>query len=396
MALDLASLLDSLCAVEPDRRPGSPGNDGAVDLVASVLRSGGWQVSTPQFPVVDWTASPGSVRLGDREWVLQPSPYGTGWSGSAPLHLAAAEADLAADHRGAVLLLHGELTATPLTPKGYPFYGSERDARVVAALESCGAVAVVAVTGRAPGLAGAVDPFPLIEDGAFVVPVGDLRRADGDEVIAAARACEDPVVVLELPARRWDASARNVIAVRGDQSDRITVVAHVDSKPGTPGAVDNAAGVVVLMRVAELLEDLPDDVRPGVELLAVNGEDHHAAPGEVDYLAHADLAAVRLAINIDAAGLRGTSTAFSGYGLPAGIDLDPLRQRGLVEGPPWPMSDHMVFAMAGRPAIALTSDALERVLDEVAHTPGDVPDLVDTALLEQAAQAVAAMVRSGS
>ena len=110
----------------------------------------------------------------------------------------------------------------------------------------------------------------------------------------------------------------------------------------------------------------------------------------------ADLAAVRLAINIDAAGLRGTSTAFSGYGLPAGIDLDPLRQRGLVEGPPWPMSDHMVFAMAGRPAIALTSDALERVLDEVAHTPGDVPDLVDTALLEQAAQAVAEMVRSGS
>ena len=44
------------------------------------------------------------------------------------------------------------------------------------------------------------------------------------------------------------------------------------------------------MRVAELLEDLPDDVRPGVELLAVNGEDHHQAAGEIDYLAHTDLA----------------------------------------------------------------------------------------------------------
>lgn len=394
MTLDLASLLESLCAVEPDRRPGGPGNDEAVDLVASIWRASGWEVRTPQFPVVDWAGSPGSLHLADRTWELSPSPYGTGWHGSAPLHLAATESDLAADHRGAVLLLHGELTAAPLTPKDYPFYGSDRDARVVAALESCGAVVVVAVTGRAPGLAGAVDPFPLIEDGAFAVPVGDLRRADGDELVAAVAVPDDPVVTVDLPAARWAASARNVIAGRGDQSDRITVVAHVDSKPGTPGAIDNAAGVVVLVRMAELLADLPDDARPGVELLAVNGEDHHQAAGEIDYLAHTDLACVRLAINIDAAGLRGTTTAFSGYGLPEGFGLDPLRENGLVEGPSWPMSDHMVFAMAGRPAIALTSDALDRVLDQIAHTPGDVPGLVDSALLEQAAQAVAALVRA--
>ena len=35
--VELGDLLDRLCAVLPDRRPGSPGNHQAVDLVAELL-----------------------------------------------------------------------------------------------------------------------------------------------------------------------------------------------------------------------------------------------------------------------------------------------------------------------------------------------------------------------
>jgi hypothetical protein len=53
----------------------------------------------------------------------------------------------------------------------------------------------------------------------------------------------------------------------------------------------------------------------------------------------------------------------------------------------------MVFAMAGRPAVALTSSDLVTVMHEVAHSPDDTPDLVDLGLLEDAAQGIAALIR---
>ena len=386
--LDLAAHLDALCAVQPDRRPGESGNEEAVGLVAQVLADLGWAVECPRFPVVGWEGGPGTLAAGDGTWPLVPSPYGLGWRGTGPLHPVADESELAADHNGVVLLLHGDLAQAPLTPKGYPFYGSERDARIVARLEACGAQAVLAVTRRAPELAGSLDPFPLIEDGAFAVPTGSLSARDGAEVLAALAAAPGLDASVDLPARRWPSTARNVVARRGDPAGRIVLVAHLDSKPGTPGAVDNAAGVVLLLRVAELLRDCA----AGVEILAVNGEDYYAASGELDYLASNDLAEVRLAVNIDGAGYRGGGTAYSTYGVPPGADLSALAGAGLVEGPPWPQSDHMVFAMAGCPAIALTSTAFAEVMGEVAHSPHDLPALVDVTLLEQAAQGIASLV----
>ena len=391
--LDLADLLHRLCSVQPDRRPGGPGNQESVDLVAGLLTGLGWQVETPEFPVVCWSGSAGQLDLEGASWPVSPSPYSLGWQGSAPVHPARSEDDLAADHEGAILLLHGELAAAPLTPKGYPFYGSDRDTRIVELLEGCGAVAVLAVTGRAPELVGAVEPFALIEDGAFQVPTGNLREVDGAELLAAlGRADPDRAVDLRMSSRRWPSTARNIVARRGRQADRVTVVAHIDAKPGTPGAIDNATGVVILARVAELLTDVAEDL--GVELLLVNGEDHYAAPGEMHYLGSTDLTEVRLAINVDGAGYRGGPTAFSTYGAADQVDLAPLRAYGLVAGPSWPQSDHMVFAMAGRPAIALTSWDLETVMREVAHSSADTPDLVDLDLLEDAARGIAALIQA--
>jgi aminopeptidase YwaD len=252
-------------------------------------------------------------------------------------------------------------------------------------------VAVLAIAGRAAEIAGSVEPFALIEDGAFLVPTGNVREAHGAELLAALAESRRPTAAdLLLPSRRWDASARNIVARRGRQDGRVTVVAHIDSKPGTPGAVDNASGVVVLARVAELLAEAQSD--NGIEFLFVNGEDHYAAPGEQHYLASTDLAEVRLAINVDGAGYRGGPTAFSSYGSVEDLDLAPLRAEGLVPGPAWPQSDHMVFAMSGVPAIALTSWDLATLMQHVTHSAHDTPDLIDVNLLESAARGIARVI----
>ncbi len=47
--------------------------------------------------------------------------------------------------------------------------------------------------------------------------------------------------------------------------------------------------------------------------------------------------------------------------------------------------------MAGRPAVAITSDIAE-VSEQVTHTPKDAPDIVDSAKVAQIAMALAAFI----
>lgn len=115
-------------------------------------------------------------------------------------------------------------------------------------------------------------PFPLIEDGDFPIPAAAIRPDLAEEVLDR----EGETAEISLRSTRRPGSACNVEATRGPQDRRLLVIAHIDSKPGTPGAVDNASGVVVLLLVAELLTDRTQGPI-GVELLVVNGEVHYGA-----------------------------------------------------------------------------------------------------------------------
>jgi aminopeptidase YwaD len=138
----------------------------------------------------------------------------------------------------------------------------------------------------------------------------------------------------------------------------------------------------------------------GVEIAILNGEDYYSAPGEVAYLdAHADaLGEVVLAVNVDAAGYRVGQTAFSLYGVDSGV-ADVVRARlssspRICEGEQWRASDHMVFVQKGVPAIALTTDQLDVVLQEVVHSSHDLPAQVDVTLLVEQAHALLGLVET--
>jgi hypothetical protein len=55
----------------------------------------------------------------------------------------------------------------------------------------------------------------------------------------------------------------------------------------------------------------------------------------------------------------------------------------------------MVFASRGIPAVAVTSEPMDVVLEQVAHSPRDTPDKVDPRLLRDCAEVVAALVAEG-
>ncbi len=100
-------------------------------------------------------------------------------------------------------------------------------------------------------------------------------------------------IPLEIKAQRQPARGYNVVASKKGASKqgtsrkdsgfkKVVVCAHIDSKMGTPGALDNASGTTVLLLLAELLADYRGSL--GVDIVAINGEDYYSAPGEIVYL----------------------------------------------------------------------------------------------------------------
>ncbi len=200
---------------------------------------------------------------------------------------------------------------------------------------------------------------------------------------------------MQFTGVRRPATARNVIATSGSEDKRVLLVAHIDTKPGTPGALDNGAGVATLLELARMLGLNRDE--SAVEVLLVNGEDYYAASGEIAYLQDCDLDSIGLVINLDGVGLRGGRAAYSTYGLTAKaselIESWAQQHRCLVPGPEWFQSDHAVFVQRGLPALALTSADFDAALGQVAHSPDDVPDVLDFELLAEVTKALADLVQ---
>jgi aminopeptidase YwaD len=314
----------------------------------------------------------------------------------ASLRVARTVADLEAQEvAGEILLLLGDIAAEPLMPKAYPFYNPDAHKQLVALLERKAPAALVTATARHEGLAGGIYPFPMLEDGDFHIPSVYMTDVLGGQLAQL----EGQTVLLTLRARREPSHACNVVARRGSgASGRLVVCAHIDTKPGTPGALDNAAGVAVLLLLARRLRGWQSET--GIELVAFNGEDHYSAGGELRYLGDNEgrLHEVRLALNVDNAGYVRGPTAWSLYGVPDELAAE-LRETfstdtGLVEGPFWPQSDHSVFAQRGVPAVAFTSLHFQQHPDELfSHTERDTPDQVDPARLEAIVDVLARLLQ---
>ncbi len=400
--------LKSLCVDIADRSVGSSGNRAATSFFEKELRSADWATELPEFDAMDWrdggvgltveTGENSSVPDSEKArkgsgFDVRVSPYSNGYTGEAELaEVSSVDALERGGFRGKIILLHGRIAAEQLMPKNFVFYNPEEHRRIVAALEASGAVALVCATGRNPELAGGVYPFPLIEDGDFDIPSVYMTEEEGRRLLPYA----GRMVRLVSRSERIPEKACNVIGRKGstDGAGKIVLTAHIDAKKGTPGAIDNAGGVTVLMLLAHMLRDYDGPVP--LEIVAFNGEDYYAVPGQMHYLAanRDNFDNVALNINIDGVGYHQGSSACSYFGLPEHIQQKAIEllesNPGIVEGEPWVQGDHSMFLQHGRPAIAVTSAwMLEHMYDQtITHTPADTMDNVDCGKLVELAGAL--------
>jgi aminopeptidase YwaD len=324
-------------------------------------------------------------------------------------------------------------------PKNFKFYNPPEHQEIYRLLESKLPAAILTATGRNPELAGAVYPFPMIEDGDFNIPSAYLT----DEVGLRIAELAGELACFSSPAQRIPSIGWNVIGRKGGPRQvnsnghkngngsgngyardasadydstgydsallvaaprrngyiprkRLVFTAHIDSKLGTPGALDNAVGVVSLLLLAELLVEYAEPIE--IELVVLNGEDYYCTPGEIHYLNSntGRLDEIVLAVNVDGVAFHQGGSAWSTYDLPpelaSAVSQAFSSQPGIVQGEPWYQGDHMLFVMNQRPAVAVTSEQVWQIVSEIAHTEKDLPSLVDPERLVHLAYAFKELV----
>ena len=386
----LHALVDSF----PDRHVGGPGNEHATAYVETELRRQGWDISVASFGAVDADLGPARLTVGGADVTLAAGPYTLPGDVVAPLVAANSLAALEGlDVGGRIVLLHGDIARDQLLPRGFDFLEEPDHRRIYALLEDGGAAGVIGATGRGGGMGGGLYPYPLIEDGDFDIPNAYVTDETG-RWLATFGGQE---ARLHIQSRRFPVHAQQLTARRGPvDAPRIVVMAHLDSKAGSPGAVDNATGVAALLSIAQRLAERDTPWR--LEIVPFNGEDHYSVGGEHCFVADNEdrWGEIALAVNLDAIGARDASTAVSLYGctraLTANVQAILARHAHVTMGDPWYESDHSIVAMRGRPAMALTSSTFRELCATVTHTERDTLAIVAAEPVAAAAAFVADLV----
>jgi aminopeptidase YwaD len=372
----------------PDRHVGSPGNRAATAMFADRMLELGFVVRRTTFGCIEWEFGEALLEVAGERFEALVGPYSLACDVTARLTAASSIEDLETDSvRGTALLIHGELAAGQIMPKNFTFYNPDSHKRLIRALEEHAPAVVVAATGRDPEMVGSQYPFPLFEDGDLDIPNAYMKDVDGARLLGHL----GKVVRLRLDSRRIPTTAEHVVAtLPGTTPERIVITAHIDSRKGSPGALDNASGVATLLALAELLSDFRDG--PTIEIVPFNGEDNYANPGELLWVAENEgrFDDIILGINIDDLGQRGTTNHVSFYGCPTEVEAAVRRALDehpeMSEGPQWFQSDHAIFGLYGRPAIALASSDIAGFMAEYAHSEHDTLELVDPELIVVAAR----------
>jgi len=388
--------LKTLCSVKPNRRTGSSGNREATDFFENTIRPYRYEVDVSPFACLDYICDGAAFTHDEVIFEVYPSPYSLGCDISAELVSVSTIGELErAACEGKILLMRGEICSEQLMPKGFVFYNPEHHRAIISLLESHKPAGIITATERNPDLVGALYPFPLLVDGDFNIPSVYCKDIVGD--LLAARQGE--LFRMRIDAKRLSSRANNVIARLNQKADKkIVITAHIDAYEDSPGACDNASGTVVILLLAEMLYDYRG--KYCVEIVALNGEDHYSAGGQMDYLKRYgdEIPKILLAVNIDDIGYKLGRSAYSFYELPSQLEQKVgevfRRLDGLVQGESWFNGDHMIFVQNQVPAIAFTSECMPELMKTVTHTHSDTPDIIDCEKLIEVANSLNALVRS--
>ncbi len=386
-------LMDDL---SKERPVGSSANTEILGRLEELLKGMGYGIQSLPFECKVWENGISFLKINDNIIEVKASPFSEPFDGERPAVFVRSLEELRiCECNDRILVMCDEIVSDPLQPKDYPFYYPDEHKALIELLESKHPAAIIAATGR-NALCG-MDPFPLFEDGNFTIPSAYVSKGllHDDGICECTRPAH-----LSIRSQKKEAASRQIVASKkaDDPDGKIVICAHMDSKYDTLGALDNAAGVAVLLEAAMEMSNESYDI----DVVPFNGEEYYEASGEVEYLKFIEQNDddVALVINIDSPCHTGSRIGVSFYNFDDRMKTiaDELagEQPRIEYGQEWYAGDHAAFAFDGTPCIAVTSsDIFEGALDDT-HTMRDTVDNVDLGLVRYAADFVSGFVRSMS
>lgn len=373
---------DILKNILKERPVGSENNMDILLYLENLMVKMGYDIKKLPFICTTWETDESCLTLNDRRIKIQASPFSQPFEGSGKLVFAKSLEELeTADCQNCILVVGGELVTTPLQPKEYPFYYPDAHKYLIELFERKQPAAIIAATGK-HALCG-LQPFPLFEDGNFLIPSAYVTEAMFEELQGNDK---EGMAWVSIQSKNKQQNSYQLVSRKRNKSNygKIIICAHMDTKYNTQGALDNAVGVAVLIGAAARLAGSDYDI----DIVPFNGEEYYEASGEVEYLKYISSGQneVSLVINIDSPCHAGSKIAVSLYNFddPAKEVVDHLMQtqNEVVYGPEWYAGDHAAFAFRGIPCMVLTSsDLFEGGLDNT-HTMQDTPETVDLSQIE--------------
>jgi len=376
----------------PERFGGHPGERIAAERVATAFQQAGVaDVETRPFELTRWSRGETTLAVaGDRprsfEAVALPySPSGT-WSGPlVDVGRGTADEIDAADPSGGLAVAS---TAPPRT-HGRHVHRMETVGHAVEA----GAAGIVFANHRA----GQLPPTGTLRFGEGTgVPGVGVSQETGEWLREYADRGRE--ARLQVEATTEPAESQNVVGRLGPATDEaVLVLAHYDAHDVGEGALDNGAGVAVLLGALRVLADLDLDRRVlvaavGCEEIGLLGSEALAERLAVDRL--------RAVVNLDGAGRFRDARALVHGSEPVAERVeavtDQLAVRVVVNSQPHSYSDHWPFLRAGVPSLQFHSSRPDDAgpWDRGwTHTRADTRDKVDPRNLREHARLAALAVR---
>ena len=355
---------------------GSTANLAVADYISEVFKRAGLILEKQEFSCPDWIEEHSSLDLNGELLEAFANTFSPPCNISAATNPICTLAELeSALVTGRILVFYGDMSQTELATKG-GIYISERDRRIIQLLDERKPAGIITIN---PTLHAR---WRLIEDFDLDIPSVTVTAPSGLKLLKNPGA----IVQMKIATRRSPSHTANVIGrLKGELPERIVLCAHYDSKVDTPGAYDNAAGVGVLLTLAEVLSKRKH--RHTLEWIAFTGEEG-AGLGDMEYARRIGdgFDQVSTAMNFDGVGpFTGTTTVASfsaSQALEALIDEKIGNYPGVIRVEPWPASDHYIFYSHGTPSIAFTSKGIR----DIYHTPSDTFEWISGEKLAEATQ----------
>jgi aminopeptidase YwaD len=361
------------------RSIGSTANLTAADYISDIFKQSGLSVETQEISCPDWIEEHTSLDLNGEPLEASANTFSPSCNISAAIIPVCTPTELElALITGKIPVFYGDMAQGELATKG-GIYVSDRDRRTLQILEERRPAGIITIN---PTLHAR---WRLIEDFDLDIPSATVSAHSGLKLLKNPGA----IVQMKIATRRSPSHTTNVIGrLEGDVPERIVFCAHYDTKVDTPGAYDNAAGVGVLLTLAELLSQKKH--RHTLEWVAFTGEEGSGL-GDMEYARNArrignGFDQVTAALNFDGVGpFTGTTTVASfaaSQALEMLIDEHIGNYPGIIKVEPWPASDHYIFYSNGTPSLAFSSKGIK----DIYHTLSDTFEWISGEKLAEAVQ----------